>query len=257
MINQLNFNLHTSVYYYTSTHKQPSMNIHIDEAASIVMVIWSSVMMILALGSIYVSRSERRKRAQHQQEQGAISEFKAYVNDLKRLTTEQLKQSLASLQNSKKEALRRMLDERLGDGKWPLDKSMRTFITQCSLPHDKYIEAVMNEIESPSRVDSTTSGDSTIQKDICATHSKGCIYFIKAFGKVKIGHTYNITKRLADLQRSCPTEMMVWFSIETDDVVNLEAKLHETFACRRYMGDWYDLHSDDLWYLSRHPDYAK
>lgn len=60
---------------------------------------------------------------------------------------------------------------------------------------------------------------------------------------VKIGHSDDVPRRLADIQRMSPVPLsLLW---QHPGGAELEARLHRVFAGRRAHGEWFDFGDDD------------
>jgi hypothetical protein len=79
----------------------------------------------------------------------------------------------------------------------------------------------------------------------CGTNS--CVYFIESLGKIKIGCTKDIYRRLESLQTSCPTEVNLLFLI--DGGTEMESILHNKFKAHYSHGEWFHAHNDILDYI--------
>ncbi len=174
-----------------------------------------------------------------------VDEFARYAASLEDMTLMQLKQQLKEHQRAKREALRRMPDMRLKNNKW-LHGGAQAYIVEIGRKHDKYIECIERRL-------AVMGSEIKPAKD---APRKGYVYFIGAYGKVKIGRTNSLDRRLAELQTGCPTKIELLHSIETDRPSQLEAKLHRLFAGKRSTGEWFDLQPQDLRYVIYHVDYS-
>lgn len=75
----------------------------------------------------------------------------------------------------------------------------------------------------------------------------GCVYIIKSpMGEYKIGKTKNLQARFAQLQTGSPLKLKFILSIVTDDMDNLEARLHRRFADKRGIGEWFAIDDKDI-----------
>ncbi len=167
----------------------------------------------------------------------------------------QLKQQLKVRQHAKREALQHMPDMRLKNNKWVYG-SAQAYISEVKHKHDKYIESIERKIMSMNVTKSPTirpikgqHSPRSMTPDLC---NKGYVYFIGAYGKVKIGRTKRLNRRIAELQTGCPTKMELLYSIKTDQPSQLEASLHKLFASKRSIGEWFDIQPDDVQYVARH-----
>lgn len=77
----------------------------------------------------------------------------------------------------------------------------------------------------------------------------GYVYFVaydnavwrKALPVVKIGTTYDLTKRKAQLSTGSPVELVYAGAIETTNPKRLEYSLHARFAYAKFKGEWFDV----------------
>lgn len=78
---------------------------------------------------------------------------------------------------------------------------------------------------------------------------RGIVYFIESAGRVKIGYTTHLGKRLADLNTSSPTKLTVMDYARADKAV--ERMLHAELASERVVGEWFRLSdkTQDLLFL--------
>jgi hypothetical protein len=75
---------------------------------------------------------------------------------------------------------------------------------------------------------------------------KGYIYVITDGEFCKIGKTWNVGMRLADLQTASPRKLRIVHEIETEFCDYLEADLHLHFARKHVLGEWYQLDQGDI-----------
>lgn len=73
---------------------------------------------------------------------------------------------------------------------------------------------------------------------------KFVVYFIQSGkkGAIKIGHTRNIEKRIAELQIGNPYELFLLCTIEVDGLAKtrkLERYLHRRFSQQHIRGEWF------------------
>lgn len=86
-----------------------------------------------------------------------------------------------------------------------------------------------------------------------------CVYFLRssASGLIKIGHSRNINKRLANLRTGSHESLELICQIPTGRAVKLEKFLHAYFDSRRVRGEWFELTTVEIysalrrWFLSR------
>jgi len=69
----------------------------------------------------------------------------------------------------------------------------------------------------------------------------GCVYFISDGEYIKIGWTYNLPKRLATLQTSNARRLNVVRSIICLDPESFELRLHDKFADKLVLGEWFNI----------------
>jgi len=79
----------------------------------------------------------------------------------------------------------------------------------------------------------------------CGTNSH--IYFIESSGKIKIGYTKDIYRRLETLQTSCPAKVNLLFLI--DGGGDMESMLHNKFKAHYSHGEWFHAHNEILDYI--------
>ncbi len=169
-----------------------------------------------------------------------IKEQGQYVESLTLCTVVRLEQDLKALKKARREAIQNMPDMRLKHNRIVYG-GVQDYMEQCKDKYDKRIEAIKQEMDSRRAI-----------KRPCNKTSAGLVYFIGAFGRVKIGRTNDLDRRLAELQTGCPTKMELLHSIETPQPHVLETKLHRIFAHKRLIGEWFDLGAEDLLYIKSH-----
>lgn len=66
-----------------------------------------------------------------------------------------------------------------------------------------------------------------------------CVYFAEAVGldRIKIGHTTDLTNRLANLRTACPVPLHLLFAFEAP--LAAERDLHAMFARYRIANEWF------------------
>jgi hypothetical protein len=77
----------------------------------------------------------------------------------------------------------------------------------------------------------------------------GVVYFVTdGSGFVKIGCTCNdVSARMSSMQTSNPRRLELLGTIETDDMLTLEAQLHGEFQTNRHdIGEWFLIGLDDV-----------
>lgn len=77
----------------------------------------------------------------------------------------------------------------------------------------------------------------------------GYVYLLKTQGVYKIGLSVNPTRRLGEIQPAYPFPVELIHTIETEDMMALEADLHARFASQRLNGEWFELSPADLEYI--------
>ena len=79
------------------------------------------------------------------------------------------------------------------------------------------------------------------------------VYIIKAPPKevYKIGYTRDVETRLKDLQVANANELEIVHMFETEKALLAEQLLHKLFENKRVRGEWYQLDSFDIAFLSR------
>lgn len=67
----------------------------------------------------------------------------------------------------------------------------------------------------------------------------GCVYFVQpeGGGLVKIGFTGSLRRRFAELQKMCPSTLVLL--VATPGTMELEAEFHDRFASARRHGEWF------------------
>ena len=74
----------------------------------------------------------------------------------------------------------------------------------------------------------------------------GYVYLLHHDGLHKIGRTKSVPNRRTQIVAKMPHEVTLIHSIKTDDMVGLEALLHERYAEKRMNGEWFALNYDDI-----------
>jgi hypothetical protein len=67
-------------------------------------------------------------------------------------------------------------------------------------------------------------------------------------GPVKVGVSKSPSRRRAHLQIGCPFRLSVLYEQSTEDyyeAFEVESMVHDLFAARRLMGEWFKTNSDD------------
>ncbi|MBT9173888.1 MAG: hypothetical protein DDT21_02294 [Syntrophomonadaceae bacterium] len=74
----------------------------------------------------------------------------------------------------------------------------------------------------------------------------GYVYLLHHDGTYKIGISKNVPNRRTQIGTKMPHEVTLIQSIKTDDMVELEALLHERYAGKRMNGEWFALTNEDV-----------
>jgi len=77
---------------------------------------------------------------------------------------------------------------------------------------------------------------------INASGANSHIYFIESSGKIKIGYSRDIHRRMETLKTSCPERFNVLLII--DGGVKVESMLHDKFKDHYSHGEWFETHAD-------------
>lgn len=77
---------------------------------------------------------------------------------------------------------------------------------------------------------------------------KGVVYFLKdkEVGLVKIGRTTDLEKRIKSLEYEYETNLELLAKLPSDNVVNLEKKMHLKFKESNFSGEWFKLSESDI-----------
>lgn len=70
-------------------------------------------------------------------------------------------------------------------------------------------------------------------------------------GKVKIGISNDVKKRLKAIQSCCPTELQIFETFQVKDKLaaeRFESKLHKRFKKYHIHGEWFDLIDEEIWH---------
>ena len=76
--------------------------------------------------------------------------------------------------------------------------------------------------------------------------SKGFVYLIKCNEWYKIGKAKNVNSRLSGLQTGSPYLLELLHAIHCKDYSRAESYLHNVFADRRGLGEWFELTENDI-----------
>lgn len=82
------------------------------------------------------------------------------------------------------------------------------------------------------------------QKTLPALVDRAVVYFVEASGRVKIGYTRDIHKRISALRTAIPGELRLLRRI--DGGRSIEKWLHKQFGAQRLNGEWFRFHPDML-----------
>lgn len=74
----------------------------------------------------------------------------------------------------------------------------------------------------------------------------GYVYLMRADDMCKIGCATDPLRRLRDIQGATPQHVTLVHTIETDNMIRLEAALHSAFEHRRIRGEWFQLTLGDV-----------
>lgn len=117
--------------------------------------------------------------------------------------------------------------------------------------YDNTTDAAITDINAATRTAMLNQRNQAIRKWPEKVHlraqRRGVIYILKADnGLYKIGKTSNPNKRLPRLAIQLPYQITVVQTIWTDDIDDLESRLHLRFAAKRVQGEWFKLDAADL-----------
>jgi len=68
----------------------------------------------------------------------------------------------------------------------------------------------------------------------------------KDFKFVKIGMTICPKERINNIQSACPFELLLWLSVRTFRMREIESELHSRFSKWRTRGEWFSLPAEQL-----------
>lgn len=78
----------------------------------------------------------------------------------------------------------------------------------------------------------------------------GYVYLLSLdIGAFKIGKAIDITKRVKSLGVKIPIQVTLIHSFRSDDYSLAELTLHEKFASKRTVGEWFELDEEDVEYI--------
>lgn len=78
----------------------------------------------------------------------------------------------------------------------------------------------------------------------------GYVYVLEGGGVFKIGRAKDPERRAELLAIQLPYPVSLICAVQTSDYKKLEADLHERFALKRLNGEWFDLTSEDVAYIT-------
>ena len=85
----------------------------------------------------------------------------------------------------------------------------------------------------------------------------GHVYFIGAEnGLYKIGKAKNIKSRIKGFGQMFPIEWRLEHSFQTNDYTKAEKYLHEKFSEKRVRGEWFQLSTEDVTYITSIEDFS-
>jgi hypothetical protein len=93
-----------------------------------------------------------------------------------------------------------------------------------------------------------------IKKNLIELIQNECVYFIAESpwtGRVKIGKTVDINKRLAQLQTGNANKLVIYSQINTKNSSELETQLHKELAEYRLVGEWFQLTEEQINEITR------
>ncbi len=74
----------------------------------------------------------------------------------------------------------------------------------------------------------------------------GAVYLLKSGRHYKIGRSNSIGRRHYELSIQLPEASKVIHSINTDDLIGIEAYWHNRFKSKRKNGEWFELSQEDI-----------
>ena len=78
---------------------------------------------------------------------------------------------------------------------------------------------------------------------------EGFVYILKCGPFYKIGLSQVVDKRVEQLATIPPFDVELLYTIETDNMYELESFLHDRFSEKRKNGEWFELKETDLEYI--------
>jgi len=78
---------------------------------------------------------------------------------------------------------------------------------------------------------------------------EGFVYILKCGPYYKIGLSQVVDRRIEQLSTTPPFDVELIYTIETDDMYDLESFLHNKFSEKRKNGEWFELGQDDIEYI--------
>lgn len=113
-----------------------------------------------------------------------------------------------------------------------------SFYSQCS---DKDIQQMEEQADERRRQRTTQWKRINTDKK-----SAGYVYLLHHDGLYKIGMAEKLSRRLTQISPVMPHEVTLVHSIKTNDMIGLEAELHEQYASKRMNGEWFALNDKDV-----------
>lgn len=108
--------------------------------------------------------------------------------------------------------------------------------------HNREIKEHNQKIVDESRMEFTNLEFHPASKE----KKPGFVYLLHHDGLYKIGMATKLSRRLMQISPRMPHEVTLIHSIKTDDMVGLEALLHECYADKRMNGEWFALSDEDV-----------
>jgi len=70
----------------------------------------------------------------------------------------------------------------------------------------------------------------------------------------KIGRTNDVRRRMRELAKRGETGLRIVHTLQAQDMIQMEAYLHQRFASKRVTGEWYALAGEDVEYIKSLPN---
>ena len=96
--------------------------------------------------------------------------------------------------------------------------------------------------DAPTALRNHQLGDVSKVPIVSVTKAPGSVYFVRAGsgdGPVKIGHSADVSARLASLQTASPTPLQLMGAVACTDAPRLEREIHARLADLRLEGEWF------------------